>query len=511
MTLMVDVKRRRRLHRAWLVAGVAFVAIVGAAGFRATPGVLITPLEEEFGWTRGTISLAVSVNLVLYGLTAPFAAALMDRLGMRRVVACALLLVALGSGLTVFMTASWQLVACWGVLVGLGTGSMALVFVATVTDRWFVRHRGIVTGVLTAGGAAGQLVFLPVLALIAEGPGWRVAATVVAAAALAVVPLVWLLLRDRPEDVGLTALGAEPARTGAVDGAVRLGKAEPGAGGSGAPLGGAEPRPEATEARTGRSGVRDEGVGVRSGVTAAARGGGVRSGSAAARGGGVRSGSAAVRALTVLRSAARTRSFWFLAGGFAICGASTNGLVGTHFIPAAHDHGMPQTTAAGLLALIGIFDIAGTIFSGWLSDRVDPRILLASYYALRGASLLVLPMLFAATTEPSMLIFIIFYGLDWVATVPPTVALCRTIYGPDGAVVFGWVFASHQIGAAIAAVAAGVTRDHLGHYNAAWYGAGLLCAFAAIMSLRVAKGGGTPPKADPLPQPVVTAGTGTPP
>lgn len=409
--------QRRRLHRAWIVAGVALVAIVGAAGFRATPGVLITPLEEEFGWSRGTISLAVSVNLVLFGVTAPFAAALMDRFGMRRVVATALLLVSLGSGLTVFMTQSWQLIACWGVLVGLGTGSMALVFVATVTDRWFVRHRGVVTGVLTAGGAAGQLVFLPVLAWLAQGPGWRTAALVVAAAALSVVPLVWFLLHDRPRDVGLSALGAPPAVPGAEDG--------------------------------------------------------------------VRTGGAAARALSVLRSAARTRPFWYLAGGFAICGASTNGLVGTHFIPAAHDHGMAETTAAGLLALVGVFDIAGTVLSGWLSDRVDPRKLLGAYYALRGLSLLVLPSLFAETTEPSMLVFIIFYGLDWVATVPPTVALCRTIYGKDGAVVFGWVFASHQVGAALAATAAGVTRDHLGHYDAAWYAAGILCAAAAWMSLLI--------------------------
>lgn len=407
------------MHRAWLVAGVAFVAIVGAAGFRATPGVLITPLQNEFGWSSATISLAVSINLVLYGLTAPFAAALMDRFGMRRVVALALLLVAAGSGLTVFMTASWQLLLCWGVLVGLGTGSMALVFVATVTDRWFVRHRGLVTGVLTAGGAAGQLVFLPVLAHLADGPGWRVASLVVTGAALIVVPLVWLLMRDRPEDVGTTALGAEP-------GVVRT---EP-------------PRTNA-----------------------------------------------AVRAVTVLRSAARTRPFWFLAGGFAICGASTNGLVGTHFIPAAHDHGMPQATAAGLLALVGIFDVAGTIASGWLSDRVDPKILLGAYYALRGLSLMVLPALFAATTEPSMLIFIIFYGLDWVATVPPTVALCRKIYGADGSIVFGWVFGSHQVGAAIAAVGAGLTRDHLGGYDAAWYAAGALCLLAAGLSLAIGHAG----------------------
>ncbi|MEU7892044.1 MFS transporter [Nonomuraea sp. NPDC049152] len=403
-----------KLHRAWLVAGVAFVAIIGAAGFRATPGVLITPLEEEFGWSTGEISLAVSVNLVLYGLTAPFAAALMDRFGMRRVVSAALTLVALGSGLTVFMGASWQLVLCWGLLVGLGTGSMALVFVATVTDRWFVRHRGIVTGILTAAGATGQLVFLPLLAWLAEGPGWRIASLTVTGAALLVVPLVWVFLRDHPADVGTTALGATTSF-----------------------------RPEPPKVN------------------------------------------AAVRALTVLRSAAGTRPFWFLAGGFAICGASTNGLVGTHFIPAAHDHGMPQATAAGLLALVGIFDVVGTVASGWLSDKVDPKVLLGVYYALRGLSLMVLPGLFAATTEPSMLLFIIFYGLDWVATVPPTVALCRKIYGSDGAVVFGWVFASHQVGAAVAAVGAGLTRDHMGAYDLAWYVAGALCLLAAGMSVAI--------------------------
>ncbi|KAB8189365.1 MFS transporter [Nonomuraea phyllanthi] len=415
MTLSTTTPTDRRVHRAWFVAAVAFVAILGAAGFRATPGVLITPLQEEFGWSSGTISLAVSINLVLYGLTAPFAAALMDRFGMRRVVAVALLLIAVGSGLTVLMTASWQLLLLWGVLVGLGTGSMALVFAATVVDRWFVRHRGLVTGVLTAAGATGQLIFLPALAQLAAGPGWRFASLTVAASALAVVPFVWWLLRDRPEDVGTTALGADP-------GAVRA-----------APS----------------------------------------------------TANAAVRAVTVLASAVRTRPFWLLAGGFAICGASTNGLVSTHFIPAAHDHGMAEPVAAGLLAVIGIFDIAGTIASGWLSDKIDPKVLLVVYYALRGLSLMVLPSLFAATTEPSMLVFIVFYGLDWVATVPPTMALCRRIYGADGSVVFGWVFGSHQVGAAIAAVAAGVTRDHLGNYDLAWYGAGALCLLAAGMSAAI--------------------------
>ncbi|WP_233513944.1 MFS transporter [Micromonospora craterilacus] len=406
------VNRPVRLHPAWIVAAVAFVALVGAAGFRATPSVLLHPLHAEFRWPLATISAAVSVNLLLYGLTAPFAAALMDRFGIRRVVAAALALVAAGSGLTVFMTASWQLVLCWGVLVGLGTGSMALAFVATVTGRWFVHRRGLVTGVLTAGGAAGQLVFLPLLAILVSRYGWRSAALVVAGAALLVVPLVLRLLREHPADLGLPPYGA----TEVV----------------------APPKP---------------------------------------------AGGAAARAIGALAQAARTRPFWLLAAGFAICGATTNGLVGTHFIPAAHDHGMPQTTAAGLLALVGLFDIVGTVASGWLTDRYDPRLLLGAYYALRGGSLLVLPSLFGATTEPSMLVFIIFYGLDWVATVPPTVALCREYFGASAAVVFGWVFAAHQLGAAVAATGAGLVRDQLGEYTLAWYLAGTLSVGAAVLSV----------------------------
>lgn len=406
--------RTSRIHRAWWVAAVAFVAIIGAAGFRATPGVLITPLQEEFGWSRGTISAAVSVNLLLFGLSAPFAAALMDRFGIRRVVASALVLVGAGSGLTVFMTASWQLVLLWGVLVGLGTGSMALAFVATITGRWFVKHRGVVTGVLTAAGATGQLIFLPVLAALAQAHGWRAAALTVTCSALAVVPLVIWLLRDHPADLGIGPYGSEAIQP-------------------------APPR-----------------------------------GSGAAR-----------RALGVLRQASRTSTFWLLVGGFAICGASTNGLIGTHFIPAAHDHGMTETTAAGLLALVGLFDIAGTVASGWLTDRYDSRALLGGYYALRGLSLLVLPWLIAATAHPSMLVFIIFYGLDWVATVPPTIALCRQHFGADGPIVFGWVFASHQFGAAVAATGAGVIRDVSGDYTSAWIAAGVLCLFAAVMSVRI--------------------------
>jgi sugar phosphate permease len=414
---VVATPSRTRLHPAWIVAGAAFVALLGAAGFRAAPGVLMVPLQEEFGWSRGVVSGAVALTLILYGLTSPFAAALMDRFGIRTVTSAALALVATGAGLSVLITASWQLTLLWGVFIGLGTGSMALVFAATVANRWFVRRRGLVMGVLSAASATGQLIFLPVLAWAAERSGWRAAALVIAAAALGVIPLVWRFLRNQPSDLGVTAYGAT----------------------------GDEP-PAIVD----------------------------RSGPGPAR-----------RAVEVLASAARTKTFWALAGGFAICGATTNGLIGTHLIPAAHDHGMPATTAAGLLALVGIFDVAGTIASGVLTDRVNPRLLLAVYYTLRGVGLLTLPDLLGASVQPTMLVFIVVYGLDWVATVPPTAALCREVFGSDGTVVFGWVFASHQIGAALASLGAGIIRDATGDYTAAWLGAAMLCVVAAIASIRV--------------------------
>jgi MFS family permease len=389
----------------------------------------MVPLQDEYGWSRGTLSLAVGVNLVLFGLTAPFAAALTDRFGIRHVTTGALLLIAAGSGLTVFVRASWQLVVLWGVLVGLGTGSMALVFAATVAQRWFVRRRGLVTGILTAGSATGQLVFLPVVAVVAEHSGWRVASLIIAGAALAVVPLVVLALRDHPEERGVSAYGAEELPHEVTVHAL-------------------EPDQLPVPAQSG----------------------------------------AARLALVALRDASRTRTFWALMAGFAICGATTNGLIGTHFVPAAHDHGMGATTAAGLLAVVGVFDIVGTIGSGWLTDRYDPRVLLGFYYFFRGIGLALLPMLLSDSVRPSVVAFVVIYGLDWVATVPPTVALCRELFGASGTVVFGWVFASHQVGAAAASVAAGVTRDQTGTYTAAWLGAALLCAVAAVLSVRVRRG-----------------------
>ena len=417
-------QRKRLIHPAWIVAAVGFLALVGAAGFRSAPGVMMVPLQEEFGWGSATISLAISINILLFGLTAPFAAALMNRFGIRKVTTGALLLISAGSALSIFATTPFVLILTWGILIGLGSGSMALVFAATITNTWFVARRGLVSGILSAGSATGQLVFLPVMAGLVTTSGWRAASLVIAGASLAVVPLILLFMRNSPAELGVRRYGESEAAAAKV-------------------------AAEAAEAPP--------------------------------------TGNPAKYALTVLREAAKTRTFWALAAGFAICGATTNGLIGVHFIPSAHDHGMPETTAAGLLAAVGIFDIVGTIASGWLTDRVNPRILLGIYYFGRGISLLLLPVLLSATIQPSLIIFIVVYGLDWVATVPPTIAICNEVFGKKGPIVFGWVFASHQVGASIAALTAGIIRDQTGEYTLAWFGAAALCAVAAWISFRIRK------------------------
>ncbi|MBI3217273.1 MAG: MFS transporter [Mycobacterium sp.] len=405
-----------RLHWAWVVASVSFVAILGAAGFRSVPGVMMHPLHEEFGWSHGTVGLAMSVNMTLFGLTAPFAAALMDRFGIRPVLTVALTLIAAGSALSTTMTASWQLVLLWGVLVGAGTGAISMGFVATIATRWFESHRGVVTGVLTAASATGQLIFLPVVASVTTRHGWRWASVIVAVAALAVVPLVLAFMRNWPRDKGIGPYGSQP-------------------------------------------GVETDAVAPPGSTFGAAFGG--------------------------LLLGAKVPAFWLLAASFAICGMTTNGLIGTHFIPAANDHGMPTTVAAGLLATIGVLDVAGTVFSGWLTDRVDARLLLVIYYSGRGVSLALLPALLSPQAEPGTWVFIIFYGLDWVATVPPTIALCRQYFGARTPVVFGWIFAAHQLGAAVAAAGAGWIRDLQGDYDLAFYLAAGLCGVAALLCLSV--------------------------
>ncbi len=426
------------VHRAWWVSAVTLGALVAAAGFRSSTGALLEPLEADFGWSRATTSGAVSLNLVVYGLTAPFAAALMERFGVRRVAAASLVLVAAGSGLTTLMTQPWQLWLLWGFAVGIGTGAMALVFGAIVANRWFVTQRGLVMGIFSAAGSSGQLVFLPLIAHLAAGPGWRPAALVVTVAAFALVPLVLLVLADSPAQLGIAPYGAPARRPDQHEGL--------------------DPHRTSLDASVDVTDVHTDGV---EGLVPPSEG-------------------PARVALRVLRESSRSWTFWILMGTFWICGWSTNGLIGTHFIPAAHDHGMPATTSASLLALIGIFDIVGTVASGWLTDRTDARYLLVGYYFLRGCSLLLVPALLGPHVQPSLFLFIVFYGLDWVATVPPTVALCRQHFGLErSGVVFGWVFASHMVGAGVAASYAGWIREWRGDYFAAWMTAGVLCVVAA--------------------------------
>ena len=410
---------RRQLHYGWVVAGVTFVTMLVTAGAVGAPGVLILPLQQEFGWQTAEISSALGVRFLLFGLMAPFAAALINQFGMRRITLSALFLIAAGLLLSLAMTHVWQLVLLWGVVIGLGTGLTALVLGVTVATRWFSTRRGLVTGLLTASSATGQLVFLPLLANVSGQFGWRAAVMMVCGALTLAALAVLALMRDRPADVGLQPFGH----------------------------------------------VAGETV-----VSAAA------------------SASGLTTPWHALRDAGRTGVFWVLFGTFFICGASTNGLIQTHFIPLCADFGLPAVGAAGVLAAMGMFDIVGTIASGWLSDRYDSRWLLFWYYGLRGLSLIYLP--FTDFTFYGLSLFAVFYGLDWIATVPPTVKLTVERFGRERAnLVFGWIFAGHQLGAATAAFGAGVSRTALLSYLPAFFAAGVLCLIAAVLMLTVSRRG----------------------
>jgi predicted MFS family arabinose efflux permease len=413
---------RPRLHYAWIAAGVTFLTLLAAAGARATPGVILLPLSNEFQWSRATVSSIVSINIFLYGLIGPFAAAIYQRFGFRRSMMAAMMLLAAGYGCATFATVYWQFVVLWGFVVGIGSGLAASVLGAAVATRWFNTRRGLVMGLLTASTATGQLVFLPALAHATTTLGWRSAPLLVAGATLLVIPLIAWLMRDDPRDVGLGPLGEDG------------------------------PLP------TSQSAI----------------------------------GNPATRALNTLFEAVRYRDFWLLAGSFFVCGASTNGLIGTHLVSAAFDCGIPEVTSASLLAAMGLLDLVGTTASGWLSDRYNCRRLLFAYYGLRGLALLFLP---TALTGPAawLGVFAVFYGLDWIATVPPTVRLCGEVFGRERAsIVFGWVVASHQVGAAFAAFVAGWTRTAAGSYAPAFIGAGLLCVIAALGVLPIGARGDRP-------------------
>lgn len=411
----------RRVHYAWVVLAVTFVVLICAAGVRATPSVLILPLEQEFGWSRATISSVVTVNLVLYGVVGPFSAAIMERFGMRWTVLVSILLIAVGVSLAAYVREPWQLMLAWGICVGLGTGNTAIVLGATMVSRWFRERRGTVMGIVTASTATGQLVFLPLLAWIVEHRGWRMVTLVLAGALATIFPIAALLLREHPADVGLHPYGATtPSAT-----------SPPMAASPSNPL---------------------------------------------------------KHAIGALRRAAGLRDFWLLAASFFVCGATTNGLVGTHLVPACHDHGITEVKAAGLLATMGIFDLLGTTGSGFLSDKYDSRKLLFIYYAVRGISLLYLPLAFGDHVF-GLPFFAVLYGLDWIATVPPTVKLTSDAVGAaDGPIAFGWIVAVHQVGAGVGAFAAGAIRTTATTYTPAWISAGTLCLATAGVVLLIGKG-----------------------
>jgi len=412
-------------HYGWVIVAIAFITMIAAAGVRSTAGVLIVPLEEAFGWDRATISAAIGLNLFLYGLSGPFVAALMDRFGTRKMLLLALTLLAAGTGITGIMQQPWQFGLLWGVVIGLGSGMILSVLGAVVANRWFVARRGVVVGILTASGATGQLVFLPLLAHLVDAIGWQAAVWTVASVSALLIPVVGLLMRDKPSDIGLTAYGAtgeEPVQTS------------------------------------------------RENPLAAAWNG--------------------------LMLGVRSRDFWLLAGSFFICGLTTTGLIATHLIPASMEHGIPEVMAASMLALIGLFDIVGTLVSGWLSDRYNNRWLLFWYYGLRGLSLLLLPYALGSSSF-SLILFIVFYGLDWVATVPPTVRLAADLFGREKAgIIYGWIGAAHQVGAAVAAFGAGLMHTWLGTYHLTFILAGLFCLVASglVMKIGTGKSGAMPVK-----------------
>jgi sugar phosphate permease len=402
-----------RLHYAWIIVAITFAVVVVTAGVRATPSVLIVPLEQEFHWSRATISFAIGINLLLYGAIGPFAAAVMDRFGARHTMLLALAATAAGVALTPAMREPWQLVLLWGVVVGLSTGFIGAYLAAFIAARWFGAREGLVIGILTSANAAGQLVFLPTMAALATHAGWRMMSLVLAGTVVVFLPLLALLMRDRPEDLGLARYGEDPRSRAAAP-------------------------PD---------------------------------------------GNPVAVAYRALASGVRSRDFWLIAGGYFVCGATTNGLIGTHLIAACVDHGFSEVAGAGLLAATGVFALLGGTIAGWLSDRWDNRLLLFSYYGLRGLALLYLPFAFNMPFY-ALSVFSVVYGLDWIASAPPTVRLLIGVVGTERiGIMVAWITVIHQIGSALAAYLAGLLRIDFGTYFEAFITAGILLIAAAVMVL----------------------------
>ncbi|HXT79241.1 MAG TPA: MFS transporter [Acetobacteraceae bacterium] len=405
-----------RLNYAWVVLAVVFVSMLAGVGVRAAPGVMIVPLQQAFGWDVSTISGAVSLNIILLGATGPFLTGLTQVIGLKRTMLACLAVLMAGTGLSLFMTTPWQLFLTWGLLVGIGSGAGAVGLAGVVANRWFARRTALAMGLLQAANAAGQLIFLPILAVMAERYGWQGVSVGVTLAIAAVIPVLWLLMPESPASIGMPAYGAVAMA----------------------------PDPSAT----------------------------------------AHAGNPFSVAIGALTRASRSMDFWLLCITFGVCGFSTNGLINTHLIAYCADHGIPEVTGASILAGIGIFSLIGSAASGWLCDRYSPRVLLFWYYSLRGLSLVMIP--FTSFDPVSLLIFSVFYGLDWVATGPATFALTNEVFGRrDAPVVVSWIFAAHQVGGALAAFGAGAVRSASGSYLLAFVASGIACLLASMLVLRI--------------------------
>lgn len=424
---MRGLKRRSgRVYYGWIVVGVTALTVLVAAGVRSAPSVLIHPLEEEFGWARASISIAASIGLFLYGVASPISGGMIDRYGPRRLMLIGILVVGVSTLISSAISQLWQLHLLWGFFSGLGTGLAAAVLAATVATRWFVKRRGLVVGLLGASVSAGNLVFVPLLMWLFVSIGWRGGVFVLALIVLALLPLIWFLMRDDPSEIGLRPLGAEPE--------------------SDAPQVTSKPNPR-----------------------------------------------------LVMSYAIRVPEFWLLSGSFFICGATSNGIIGTHLIPHSIDIGIAEVTAATIIGIMGAMNFIGTVTSGWLTDRYDPRKLLAMYYIFRGLSLFLLPFVGGFW---GLTIFAIVFGLDYIATVPPTVALTADLFGRRNVgSVYGWIFLAHQGGAGFAAYLGGLARDTFGDYQLAFLLAGALAVVGGLMALRIGRSVWVEPQVDIAPAP----------
>ena len=407
----------KRIHYSWVILIITFFSIIVAGIIRSSSGVFIVPFENEYGWDRSVISLAFAVSLFLYGLSGPFMAALIEVLGLKKMMVLGMSTLLAGICLTFFMEHEWQLMLIWGMIIGLGSGVFLTVLSPYVANRWFEKRRGLAVGILTASTATGQLILLPVLAIIIENYSFKWALGLIVFLSLIMLLIILFFMKNTPKEVGLLPYGTEE-----------------------------EIKEEAAVQKKNPIGM----------------------------------------AFRSLNEAVRVKEFWLLAGSFFICGLSTNGLIGTHFISYCISFGLPVVTAASLLSFMGIFDLIGTTLSGWLSDRFDNRWLLFWYYGLRGASLVLLPIALKEGTITLLIIFSVFYGLDWIATVPPTISISRQVFGVEkSGIVYGWIFASHQAGAAVAAYGGGLIFKVFNSYTWAFFLAGIFCLLGSLFVILI--------------------------